>query len=89
MPENTPHGLRLITWNPRTDDGERLLDIVEILHELEFLKEDIRRLAADYLAARFPRVNCTVSRANLEEFLYQTPIVQPPNADDGDDRAGL
>lgn len=59
---------RRLTWAAQTQDGQMLTDIIEILHEIGVSDKELRRVAAHYVKCRFPDVNCTLSRANLDEF---------------------
>ena len=83
----------LLTWQPRTKEGRRLQDLVEILHEVGFAGPELRQAVTDCLAGLFPRANCTLTRANLEEFIYEVPerssVVKPEQADNGDGGAAL
>ena len=45
-----------------------LTDIIEILHEIGIPDKAIRKAALHYVQNRFPEINCTLSRANLDNF---------------------
>ncbi len=61
-----------------------LVDIIEILHEIGFTDKTLRKAAAHYVENRFPAVNCTVSRFDMNELCHgllqkeQGTIMQEP-----------
>ena len=82
---------RLIRWKPQTEDGRRLQDVAEILHDLGLSLSTIRHAVFGYLKNRFPEVNCTIQRGDLENYLFSltTGPASAPAADETDDGDGL
>lgn len=80
---------RRLTWKPCSPDGEMMRDIVEILHEIGVTDKELRKAAIHYVKTRFPEVNCTVSKANLGEFLGECSILQSNKGVDLNDSTGL
>jgi hypothetical protein len=62
--------VHLITWVPETEEGRQLRDVAEILGDLGFPPDDVRRLVAGYLVNRFPEPNCTIDRGDLQNYLF-------------------